>query len=52
VFPKVALGVETFFTVTSASAYPTIFATKSFWRGELPLEPLSNRGAFPAQWER
>src|SRR5262245_1491427 len=54
VFPKVALGIETFFYRDfGVLAYPTVFYHhESFWRGELPFwNPLSNCGApFLAQW--
>jgi hypothetical protein len=53
-FPKVALGLETFFYRDfGVLAYPAIYHHHaSFWRGELPLwNPLSNCGApFLAQW--
>src|SRR5438309_11226859 len=53
-FPKVALGLETFFYRDfGVLAYPTIFYHhECFWRGEFPLwNPLSNCGApFLAQW--
>lgn len=54
VFPKVALGLHTFFYRDfGVLAYPVVFYHhESFWRGELPLwNPLSNCGApFLAQW--